>query len=189
MSEVIKVGLLGSRFVTIGPDFVDVSALTLDDVARGLSRTVRFAGQTPEPYSVARHSVILTDWLYARGHRGDILKEAMLHDAPEMLGVNDINTFVKRGYGQSIRTLEDRLMVAVYERFIGPVPPWVVDPIVHMLDKRLGAIESAYFGWTPEGFEFNHMSDHDTYLDFEFRASRRALDDADEWLARWRGIE
>jgi hypothetical protein len=41
----IKFGLLGGRYVTITPDAIDVSALTLEDVARGLSRIPRFGGR------------------------------------------------------------------------------------------------------------------------------------------------
>lgn len=184
----IKFGLEGGRYVYIEPDRVDVSELTLADLAKSMGRLPRFGGHTPFVYSVARHSVILADWLYARGHREpDLLREAMLHDAPEALGVNDVQRFVKLEYGAGLKKLELRLMTAVYARFIGPVPPWVIDPLVDGADKRLGALEAAYFGWDVPGGPVDRYPD-DPVLEFEFRDSRLAVPDADEWLTAWHRI-
>lgn len=194
VANTIRVGLAPrdgtARWVVIGPDFVDVSQLKLDDIAGSLGLLPRFGGHTVlggrrVKNSVARHSVILTNWLERLDFCPRVLKEAMLHDAPEALGVNDIQHFVKREYGVEIKKLEHRIMEAVYDTFIGPVPPWGLDPVLDYYDKRLGAIEATYFGWRPEGHEYL-PGDPDLSVEF---AGKFDLDDGAEWVARWETIE
>lgn len=56
----------------------DPEQLSLDDIARGLSRAPRYAGQTDKPYSVIQHSLLVAHLVPAE-HR----LHALLHDAPE----------------------------------------------------------------------------------------------------------
>lgn len=56
----------------------DPEQLSLDDIARGLSRAPRYAGQTERPYSVLQHSLLVAHLVPAE-HR----LHALLHDAPE----------------------------------------------------------------------------------------------------------
>jgi len=174
----IKFGLLGGRYVTITPDAIDVSALTLEDVARGLSRIPRFGGQTEQPYSVARHSKILADWMRVKGrYSRDDLKLALLHDAPEALGVNDIQHFIKQVYGLDLKALETRILRSLLPHF--KVFGVSADaPYVHAHDKRLGAVEAAYFGWPPDGFK----ADRD---DPDLPSPCCADCDRLDWLAKW----
>lgn len=174
----IKFGLLGGRYVTITPDAIDVSALTLEDVARGLSRIPRFGGQTPEPYSVARHSVILADWMTKKQrYSRDDCRLALLHDAPEALGVNDIQHFIKQVYGLDLKALETRILRSLLPHF-GVREEDVSLAAVEYHDKRLGAVEAAYFGWPPDGFR----SDPD---DPDLPSPCCAECDRLDWLAKW----
>lgn len=56
----------------------DPEQLSLDDIARGLSRAPRYAGQTDKPYTVIQHSLLVAH-LVEPEHR----LHALLHDAPE----------------------------------------------------------------------------------------------------------
>jgi hypothetical protein len=56
----------------------DPEQLSLDDIARGLSRAPRYAGQTEKPYTVIQHSLLVAH-LAPAVHR----LHALLHDAPE----------------------------------------------------------------------------------------------------------
>lgn len=65
----------GKKFYPLAPSADDVD---IRDIARGLSMTCRYAGQTKRFYSVAEHCVFVSmyvPWQYAR--------EALVHDAAE----------------------------------------------------------------------------------------------------------
>lgn len=185
MLDTIRFGLLGSRYVTISDAGIDVSAVRPADLARGLARIPRFGGQTKKPYSVARHSVILADWV-ARRERGNRALErlALLHDAPEALGVNDIQHFIKRAYGADLKALESRILDALLSHF-DTRPVSLDHSVVGTLDHRLGTVEANYFGWPTTDFR---SDPGDPDLAFEFRKYREALCPAAEWLRRWEDV-
>jgi hypothetical protein len=62
------------------------SAPTLDDIAIGLSRMPRFAGQTKQFYTVLLHTFVVSELV-----EGEARTYALLHDAPEAL-VADVPT-------------------------------------------------------------------------------------------------
>lgn len=191
MSDEIKIGLQGgARFMTIRADDdrleVDVSAVTIEDVALGLSRQPRFAGQTPFPYPVSRHCVILADWLgrdFEEPRKRALQKVAMLHDSPEALGVSDINRFVKRRFAPEIKVLEDLVEAALFEKFhVLPTPGQI--EIVREYDRRIGSLESRFFGWG----ELKTRGPTEPDFDWEFRDQRRAIDPFKEFLWRWEDL-
>lgn len=56
----------------------------VEDIAHALSRCVRFNGHTSgNPYSVAHHSMLVADLLASWGAPPAIVREGLLHDAPE----------------------------------------------------------------------------------------------------------
>lgn len=69
----------------LNPDF------NMEEVAFGLSRIPRFAGQTTQEYSVASHSVLVASLSKFLGGNP---KEGLLHDAPEYL-TNDVPSPIK----------------------------------------------------------------------------------------------
>lgn len=81
-------------------DWADIGAnshLTVTDIARGLSCVARYAGQTPgRPYTVAQHSVLVTNLLVQAYPRSPKLwLMGLFHDATEAL-MGDIVSPLKR---------------------------------------------------------------------------------------------
>lgn len=92
----------------------------LRDLAAGLSRTCRYAGQLSEEaefYSVAEHSVIMTSWAHQAGivqTRSDALLY-LLHDGSEAF-FGDMTTPMK-ALIPDFRRLEDRAQRVIYRAF------------------------------------------------------------------------
>ena len=71
----------GVAFDLLAPRAEDVRAA---DIAHSLARINRFSGHTlGEPYSVAHHSMLVADLLASWGCPVAIVREGLLHDAPE----------------------------------------------------------------------------------------------------------
>lgn len=83
----------------INPRELSLDDIDIDDIAEGLSKCCRFAGQCEGFYSVAQHSVHVADevWLATK----DIIQTriALLHDAPESL-LADLVRCVKKPLDQ-----------------------------------------------------------------------------------------
>ncbi len=83
----------------------------IEDIAAHLSKLCRFCGACNEFYSVAQHSVIVSRNVPA-GHA----LTALLHDAPEALGINDVAQPVKQDL-HDYQRIESSLWLVVAERF------------------------------------------------------------------------
>ena len=94
----------------------DAGAPTIEDIARGLSRMPRFAGQTTTPWTVAHHSLVVNEM--ARGDDQDLPLYALLHDAHECL-TSDIPTTFKT---PDMKSLQGRLDRRIYAA-LGLLPP------------------------------------------------------------------
>lgn len=101
----------------------NLDGLTLTDLATGLSRTARFNGATrgPRPYTVAQHSVFVSQLLERRRFNHHLVIAGLLHDAHEAI-IGDIATPVKIALGRdAVHELEARLQAAIARRFgLGP---------------------------------------------------------------------
>lgn len=98
--------------------------IQLADIAMGLARAPRFAGQTRIPYSVAAHSINVARLL---AHRGEILEvrlAGLLHDAAEAFFC-DMPTPVKWAMGEHAASeyamLCDNVTELVFEK--AGIPP------------------------------------------------------------------
>ena len=107
--------------------------ISIFDIARSLSQMCRFLGHTEAFYSVAQHSVLVSELV----PREDALW-GLLHDASEAY-LCDLPSPIKRDPEMNIyRILEDRLMAAVCERYgLRPEMP----RSVVLADKALLATE------------------------------------------------
>jgi uncharacterized protein len=78
----------------INPRDLAMDDIDIDDIAEGLSKCCRFAGQCEGFYSVAQHSVHVADEVWLATQDIGLTRIALLHDAPEAL-LNDLVRCVK----------------------------------------------------------------------------------------------
>lgn len=113
-------------------DFLDPrgSDFSIEDVAHGLSYICRYAGQCSEFYSVAEHSILVSDV------SDDFAYEALLHDAAEAF-MGDITRPLKQLLPE-YRRIEAAVEDAIIERFdLDPA----YRPVVKAVDLRVLAAE------------------------------------------------
>lgn len=111
------------------PDQVEI-----EDIAHSLSRQCRFTGHVSEHYSVAQHSVLVSEMCDPQ----DALW-GLLHDASEAY-VSDLPYPVKSlpGIAAPFRALEARVQRAVCKRFSLEMK---MPASVHKVDKHLAYVE------------------------------------------------
>ena len=129
----------------------DPNAWTGEDLAAGLSRTMRWGGASrwEHPLSVAQHSLTVLTIREGDGALtpGEALRE-LLHDATEFMLGWDCITPLKAQLGEPFRALEARLQSAIDIRY--RLPEWT--PEAHAIHKgadRLAAASEAFHvvGW------------------------------------------
>lgn len=138
----------GNRF-TFGDSNEDT--VTIEDIAKHLSKTCRFGGATREFYSVAQHCVIAADLARADGYDAFTQLHILLHDAheyvigdiPTPLG-NHIDQLAGWGLVEHIKTEADK---KVYDGLGLTLPPQYVVDIVKKYDKIMYATEASQLLW------------------------------------------
>lgn len=130
---------------------------TLDDIAIGLSRTMRFAGQTPHAYSVLCHSLVVATIITE--HSAKV--HGLLHDAAEAI-VGDVPTPWKPA---DHATNEVEINTRLYRALELPLPSPDSELAVHEADLAARAAEAHALGhrkaqevWPRE--EFSEMAEH-----------------------------
>lgn len=120
-------------------DLLDPAAsdFTIDDIAHGLAHTCRYAGQADGFYSVAEHSILVSE--IALGHE----YAALLHDAAEAF-IGDVTRPLKQLLPEYKR-LEKSIEEAIFARFDVDG----VHPDVKKADLEVLAAEQAQL--MPEG--------------------------------------
>lgn len=88
----------------------DPKTITIKDIARGLAFTCRYGGHTPEYYSVAEHSIIVSKNVPA-----ELAGWGLLHDAAEAY-MGDIPRPIKK-LVPIFMECEDKFLSIVSERF------------------------------------------------------------------------
>ena len=120
----------------------DPEAWTDEDLAAGLSRTMRWGGASrwEHPLSVAQHSLTVLAIREADGAltAGEGLRE-LLHDATEFMLGWDCITPLKAQLGEPFRALEARLQTAIDARY--RLSEWT--PEDHALHKRADRLAAA----------------------------------------------
>ncbi len=104
----------GIPFRPLTPNYEDV---TVKDIAHALSHQCRFSGHTRAFYSVAEHSVRVSQLLDAWGEPPPVILWGLLHDASEAYLVDIPSPLKRERVFDAYRVAEDRMMMAVCDRF------------------------------------------------------------------------
>lgn len=124
--------------------------IEMEDIARGLSNTCRFAGQLRHFYSVAQHSVLCAELAERMKHPKEVVLGCLLHDSHESLFM-DIPAPIKKnlcistlpdGHVITIAQLEDKIDEAFNKRFNLNLD--FKDSRIKYIDKVLVNSESYY---------------------------------------------
>jgi hypothetical protein len=131
---------VSGRFVN--PLDPDPEQLDPGDIARALANQCRFGGHSRVFYSVAQHSVIVSELVEQRGGDAEDAFAALMHDAAEAY-LGDMPHPVKHrsALGAAYREVEDNLEHAIRERF--GIRPDV--PEIKRVDRALLAAERRRF--------------------------------------------
>lgn len=116
--------------------------VSIEDIAHALSSTCRWNGHTTQFYSVAEHSILMSDYLRGRGHSKETCLTALLHDAAEAY-VSDVPGPIKPHF-PGFKEMEEGIDRAVAKKFGSNYP---FDPVVKELDRAMiGTEHDQLFG-------------------------------------------
>ena len=126
----------------VNPFDPDPSQLDVEDIARALANVCRFGGHSRAFYSVAQHSVIVSELVEQRGGDAEDVFAALMHDAAEAyLGDMPHPLKHRSPLGAAFKDAEDHLERALRERF--GIKPDV--PEIKRADRALLATERRAF--------------------------------------------
>jgi hypothetical protein len=126
----------------VNPFDPDPEQLDAGDIARALANQCRFGGHSRVYYSVAQHSVIVSELVEQRGGDVEDAFAALMHDASEAyLGDMPHPLKHRSPLGAAFREAEDHLERAIRERF--RIRPDV--PEIKPVDRALLATERRAF--------------------------------------------
>ena len=126
----------------VNPFDPDPEQLDPDDIARALANQCRFGGHCRVFYSVAQHSVIVSELVEQRGGDAEEAFAALMHDATEAyLGDMPHPLKHRSPLGAAFKQAEDQLEEAIRDRFA--IKPGV--PAIKLVDRALLATERRAF--------------------------------------------
>jgi len=103
----------GGKFNIYEPtaDMIDIR-----DIACALSKICRFGGQIKQFYSVAQHSVIVSNLAWYYDEPKSVRQAALLHDAAEAY-LFDVIKPLKQAIGKAYIGIEEKVERAIIEKF------------------------------------------------------------------------
>lgn len=116
---------------------VEASDIDIQDIAHSLGNLCRFNGHCSRFYSVAEHSLHVSEYFFATGRSIEIQLQALLHDAAEAY-IGDIVHPLKTLLPE-VKVLEDRIHSAICEKFNIPSD---LPETISVIDKRLASTEA-----------------------------------------------
>lgn len=117
---------------------LDPDDITIEDVTHHLSNICRFTGAPKEFYSVAQHSVHVSEVLEQAHEPPDVVLWGLLHDASEAYLLDLAGPLKGAQEFAAYREVEERVMDAVAEAFGLEIP---MPDVVHAADMVLLATE------------------------------------------------
>ena len=127
---------VSGRFVN--PLDPDLDQIDIGDITRALANTCRFGGHCRSFYSVAQHSVIVSELVEQRGGDAEDVYAALMHDAAEAyLGDMPHPLKHRSALGEAFKAAEKHLEEALRARF--NIKPGV--PEIKRADRALLATE------------------------------------------------
>lgn len=102
-----------------------VSSIDIVDIARSLSRIIRFAGHSSAPISVAEHSCVVMEIVAAEGGSDRQQLYALLHDAHEAYTgdtTRPLKEFLQARYHVDLRSFETEVQTRIYTALGIPLP-------------------------------------------------------------------
>lgn len=126
----------GRKFYPLSPRKEDVD---LEDIAHHLARTSRYNGAYRlEHYSVAEHSVLISQWLLRTYNDPFLAYQGLFHDAPEAYIGDMVRPLKKQPEMRSFRQAEDRIWEAIVDKSgILSYKGYALDPRVKEADSRI----------------------------------------------------
>lgn len=107
---------------------VENSIIDIRDIACGLAKINRFNGQSDIPFSVAQHSIFVTNLMMQNGEDIKIQKYGLMHDGHESYYCDfprPLKRFLKSAYGFDINAITDEVDNLIFNRIFDLDPPTV----------------------------------------------------------------
>ncbi len=126
-----------------GKEYDPFKDIDIKIIARGLSRTGRFAGQGCDFYSVAQHSVLLSEIMIKESYTLKTSLCALMHDAPDFI-LGDIPSPVRKHpklihynglYEQMLHTIMHSYGIEGVEKRL---------KLIHPFDKKFAVTEAKF---------------------------------------------
>lgn len=157
------------------------SEFTLHDIAHGLGRVCRFAGQTNRFYSVAEHCFHVSR-LVPLEHK----RAALLHDAAEAF-IGDVTRPLKALLPE-YKVIEARIEEAIQRRFLGDLDGLIIHhPAIKAIDMAMCVAEARELMPNVEGYWSSMPVDPDAWR--TVRDTRLNFDKPEyatsAWLRAW----
>lgn len=128
-------------------DFKD-NDVSLEDIARSLSKQCRYNGHVDRFFTVAEHSVLISRALERDGYGRVLAKLGLLHDSAECYTGDIIKPFKNalEDKGFSIKPYELHIEEAISRQFN---LPWPWPEVIHEYDRRIVRDEKDQLKYDP----------------------------------------
>jgi len=136
----------GVRFQFMNPT---AEQIVLSDVALALSRACRYGGHTRRFYSVAEHTILMSDWVLQQPWGNELAALTALHHDDAEAYIGDLPRPAKQNMPQ-FKAVETGIDRAVAERFgtIYPMPAWLKQADTAILvDERAQVMRQSGNRW------------------------------------------
>ena len=136
--------------VHFNPFEAKVEDFRLEDIGHALSNICRFTGHVKEFYSVAQHSVIVSEILEHQGHSPEVQLRGLLHDASEAYLTDIARPLKVQGFMSGYRKIEAELEELIARAFgISNLP----DERIKVADNMALRIEMRYLMGNPKDWD------------------------------------